>query len=256
MVHFPSLAMGYHEGLWPSGRSSRNLGLFGHNFEARHVDYFDHLFSSYSQNIMSHGHTHGPGTPANHTHGPPQMQQAQMPQQRPAPDPILQAAIEADFKQVSLCLGDAEKSNSIALCKEHKKETCTDCGLDFTAMNAMAKMFAMAPADAILPPPNVIAPQRGAAVSKTKDEGNVTSFLFCQACKLTRRSRSSIRKTSMYKPSICIQQLCKSPRQDRPGKAVMSLEKSLHWLYAIAPLPFTLQETTYRLLLTRRLSSR
>ncbi|KAG8834551.1 hypothetical protein FRC17_008385 [Serendipita sp. 399] len=136
---------------------------------------------------MSHGHTHGPGTPANHTHGPPspltpqqaqqlmmqqQAAQAQMGQQRPAPDPVLQAAIEADFKPVALALGDAEKPSSIALCREHKKETCTDCGLDFTAMNAMAKMFAMAPPDAILPPPNVVQQARAQAVSKTKDEGN------------------------------------------------------------------------------------
>jgi translocation protein SEC72 len=109
--------------------------------------------------------------------------QQQMPQQRPAPDPMLQAAIEADFKQVGLCLGDADKPNSIALCKEHKREACNDCVLDFTAMNAMAKMFAMAPSDAILPPPNVIAPQRGQAVSKTKDEGNVMSFCFAVKCR-------------------------------------------------------------------------
>ncbi|PVG03312.1 hypothetical protein CPB86DRAFT_670030, partial [Serendipita vermifera] len=60
----------------------------------------------------------------------------------------------------------------IALCREHKRESCNDCGLDFTAMNAMAKMFAMAPTDAILPPPNVVQPGRAQAVSKTKDEGN------------------------------------------------------------------------------------
>jgi translocation protein SEC72 len=118
---------------------------------------------------MSHGHTHGPDTPANHTHGPAQ----QIPQQRPAPDPILQAAIEADFKPVALVLGDAEKPRSIALCREHKKESCSQCGLEFVAMNAMAKMFSMAPMDAILPPPNVVPAGRAQAVSKTKDEGNV-----------------------------------------------------------------------------------
>lgn len=146
----------------------------------RHVEFlFDSPFTCHSTK-MSHGHTHGPNTPANHTHGPPQMAQMQqpqgMPQQRPAPDPVLQAAIEADFKPVALGLGNAEKERSIALCREHKKESCPECGLDFVAMNAMAKMFSMAPADAILPPPNVVPPARAQAVSKTKDEGNVCSW--------------------------------------------------------------------------------
>lgn len=126
---------------------------------------------------MSHGHTHGPNTPANHTHGPAppqQMQQQQgMPQQvRPAPDPILQAAIEADFKPVGLKLADAEKPLSTAVCSAHSLENCSTCGLDFTALNALAKMFSLAPSDAILPPPNVVQPGRAQAVAKTKDEGN------------------------------------------------------------------------------------
>ncbi|KIM24056.1 hypothetical protein M408DRAFT_35507, partial [Serendipita vermifera MAFF 305830] len=124
-----------------------------------------------------HGHTHGPNTPANHTHGPAppqQMQQQQgMPQQvRPAPDPILQAAIEADFKPVGLKLADAEKPLSTAVCSAHSLENCSTCGLDFTALNALAKMFSLAPSDAILPPPNVVQPGRAQAVAKTKDEGN------------------------------------------------------------------------------------
>jgi len=124
---------------------------------------------------MSHGHTHGPHTPANHTHGPPSSPlptTPSLPQQRPVPDPILQAAIEADFKPVPLKLADAEKPLSTAVCAAHSSESCPICGLDFIALNALAKMFSLAPSDAILPPPNVVQTGRAQAVAKAKDEGN------------------------------------------------------------------------------------
>lgn len=120
-----------------------------------------------------HGHSH--------SHGPSQVQQVASgqapPQQpmRPAPDPVLQAAIEADFKPVSFDFTDHDgRKNTQALCKEHKLHVCQKCGIDWQPLNALAAMFSGAPPDAILPPPNVVQPARTQAVNKTKEEGNVS----------------------------------------------------------------------------------
>jgi translocation protein SEC72 len=119
-----------------------------------------------------------------HSHGPPQIQQVasgQSPQQqqiRSAPDPVLQAAIEADFKPVSFEFADHDgRKNAQALCKEHKLHVCQKCGIDWQPLNALAAMFSAAPPDAILPPPGVVQPARTQAVNKTKDEGNVSDTI-------------------------------------------------------------------------------
>jgi len=94
---------------------------------------------------------------------------------RPAPDPVLQAAIEADFKPVSFEFADHDgRKNSQALCQEHKLHVCQKCAIDWQPLNALAAMFSGAPPDAILPPPNVVQPARTQAVNKTKEEGNVS----------------------------------------------------------------------------------
>lgn len=121
-----------------------------------------------------------------HSHGPPQVQQVASGQAqqaiRPAPDPVLQAAIEADFKPVSFDFSDNEgRKNSQALCKEHKLHVCQKCGIDWQPLNALAMMFSGAPPDAILPPPNVIQPARTQAVNKTKEEGNVSDTAISSA---------------------------------------------------------------------------
>jgi translocation protein SEC72 len=115
-----------------------------------------------------------------HSHGPSQIQHVapgQVPQQQiqPPPDPVLEAAIEADFKPVSFEFADHDgRKNSQALCNEHKLQMCQKCGIDWQPLNALAAMFSGAPPDAILPPPSVIQPARTQAVNKTKEEGNVS----------------------------------------------------------------------------------
>ncbi|KIM88156.1 hypothetical protein PILCRDRAFT_249161 [Piloderma croceum F 1598] len=56
---------------------------------------------------MSHSHTHAPGEVHDHSHGPPEPHQQQVTLQ--APDPALQAIIEADFRPVDL-LTDIDKA--------------------------------------------------------------------------------------------------------------------------------------------------
>lgn len=120
---------------------------------------------------MSQTHTHAPGLP----HAPtPQPGQPPQPQQQvivPPPDPLMQAAIEQDFKPVNLKTGPPKDSQ--ALCAEHDLEQCSKCNLDFTALNALAKLFVANPNLACPPPPQVIQQQRSQAVNKTKEDGNV-----------------------------------------------------------------------------------
>ena len=92
----------------------------------------------------------------------------------PPIDPNLQSVIDRDFKQVDLKLGE---NASQALCSPHTREQCTDCGVDFTAVNNLAKLFVSNPQLACPPPPQVVQQQRSAAVTKTKEDGNVNLVL-------------------------------------------------------------------------------
>jgi len=118
---------------------------------------------------MAHSHPH----PHPHPH-PPQQQQGPQPGQAPfvppPVDPAILALIEADYKPVKLTLGPPNDSQ--ALCELHAIEKCDECGVDFTTLNALAKVFVTNPNFICPPPPNVIQPQRSQAVTKTKDEGN------------------------------------------------------------------------------------
>lgn len=113
---------------------------------------------------MSHSHT--PGGPT-HSHGPAQAA-PQMPVP-PPPDPAVLAAIEQDYKPVPLKLNENQ-----VLCDGHGLEKCGECEVDFVAVNQLAKMIVSHPEYAVPPPPNMIPPQRSQAVSKAKEEGNVS----------------------------------------------------------------------------------
>lgn len=124
------------------------------------------------QQQQQHMHTHGPGQ-APHSHGPPQPQpQQQQPQMimRP-PDPVMQALIEASFQPVDIKLGPPE--NATALCGAHGLEKCTNCDVDYLALNRLSRLLQANPALRCPPPPNVITQKLSQVVSNTKDEGNV-----------------------------------------------------------------------------------
>lgn len=117
----------------------------------------------------------GPAQPSQ-VSGPQPSQQTGQPQQYnppPQPDAKIQALIEADFKRVDLKLGPP--NNAQALCASHGLEKCSDCGVDFTGTNALARVFVQNPNLVVPPPPQVVQPQRSQAVNKTKEDGNVCS---------------------------------------------------------------------------------
>jgi translocation protein SEC72 len=91
-----------------------------------------------------------------------------LPQQ---PDPVALAAIEANFKPVDFLLDPSNDAR--VLCKPHKLDKCSDCGHDFTFVNALAGIFTANPSLMCPPPPQVVQPQRSQAVMKAKEEGNV-----------------------------------------------------------------------------------
>ena len=99
--------------------------------------------------------------------------QARQQQQQPPPraDPVMQAIIDADFKPVSLQFGEPE--NNTVLCKSHAREVCSECKVDFSALNGLTKSLINRPDLAFPPPPQVVHPGRSVAITKTKDEGNV-----------------------------------------------------------------------------------
>ncbi|KAH8111004.1 hypothetical protein DFH11DRAFT_1616495 [Phellopilus nigrolimitatus] len=82
----------------------------------------------------------------------------------------MQALIEADYKPVNLKLGPPNDAH--AFCAVHGLETCQACGVDFSGMNALAKIFVANPHLVCPPPPQVVQPQRSQAVTKTKEDGN------------------------------------------------------------------------------------
>jgi translocation protein SEC72 len=107
-----------------------------------------------------------------HSHGPAPPQQQQQQQQMPAPDPAILAAIDATFKEVPFKLGPPNDSQ--IFCPVHSLEKCTDCNIDFTSVNQLAKLIATIPAEVGVPPPAQLAgPQRAQLVTKMKEEGNV-----------------------------------------------------------------------------------
>jgi len=113
--------------------------------------------------MEGHGHTHDGSEGPGHTHGPPPPS--------PAIDPFYQAAIDEQFRRVPLTFNP--EANDVALCSEHKKEVCEDCGLDFHELNIFTKMIAASNPIAVPAPPNVVTTQRSQAVQQFKEAGNV-----------------------------------------------------------------------------------
>ncbi|KAF9521572.1 hypothetical protein CPB83DRAFT_878467 [Crepidotus variabilis] len=117
---------------------------------------------------MSHTHTHAPGESHSHSHSPPQTPQT--PQSAiPQPDPKLQALIDQDFTPSPLVLSP---DSTVALCSEHKKEKCDECGVDFVNTNRLSKLLVANPNLLCPPPSNVISQKLTQMVTATKDEGN------------------------------------------------------------------------------------
>ncbi|GLB43295.1 putative tetratricopeptide repeat [Lyophyllum shimeji] len=117
---------------------------------------------------MSHSHSHAPGEQHfhSHSHGPEQPPQTPM---MPAPDPVLQAVIDEDFRPVPLTLSD-DRHN--AYCADHRLEKCTECGVDFVGLNRLSTLLAMNPGLLCPPPANVVTQKVSQLVTSTKDEGN------------------------------------------------------------------------------------
>ncbi|KIP04971.1 hypothetical protein PHLGIDRAFT_36673 [Phlebiopsis gigantea 11061_1 CR5-6] len=122
---------------------------------------------------MSHTHSHGPGQPA-HSHGPPaglpQQQQPQPKQVIPAPDPVMQAVIEASFVPVDITLGPPD--NVTALCQMHSLEQCAACDVDYSALNRISRLLLLNPNLRCPPPPQMVTQKLSQAVTTMKEEGN------------------------------------------------------------------------------------
>lgn len=84
----------------------------------------------------------------------------------------MQAVIEASFVPVDLTLGAPE--NVSALCQTHSLEKCAECDVDFSALNRISKLLLMNPNLRCPPPPQMVTQQLSQAVTKMKDEGNVS----------------------------------------------------------------------------------
>ncbi|RDB23380.1 Hsp70-Hsp90 organizing protein 3 [Hypsizygus marmoreus] len=117
---------------------------------------------------MSHSHSHAPGEEHSHSHShsPPQTPQSPG---IPAPDPAMQALIDAEFQPTALTLSDDRNK---ALCEEHRLEKCNACDIDFVNLNRLAALLVHNPNLLCPPPSNVITQQITQVVTSTKDEGN------------------------------------------------------------------------------------
>jgi translocation protein SEC72 len=97
--------------------------------------------------------------------------QAQIQQQLlPRPDPVMQAAIEADFRSVDLAL---DSTNVSVICAPHSREKCDECDADYTHLNRLSKVLTANPNFLCPPPPNVVNQKLSQIVNQTKEEGNV-----------------------------------------------------------------------------------
>ncbi|KAF8623130.1 hypothetical protein AX17_007564 [Amanita inopinata Kibby_2008] len=119
---------------------------------------------------MSHSHTHAPGEQHSHSHshGPPQPQGQPQPQ-LPAPDPVVQAVMDQDFRPVTLKLG---QEPFLAVCEAHSLDKCAECDLDFLIVNRMARILVSNPNLICPPPANVVTQKLTQMVTGTKEEGN------------------------------------------------------------------------------------
>ena len=139
----------------------------------------------------SHSHDHG-GHDHGHSHDHPQQQPQQA--QAPTPDPIMQAIMDAQYRPVAL--KTSVENPHQAFCEAHGVETCATCGTDFSKLNMLARALVAQPELAIPPPPNIVHPGRSAAVTKSKEEGNVRRGCFPSAF---IRSDTFLKRQAHYK---------------------------------------------------------
>jgi len=97
------------------------------------------------------------------------MQQQQQQQQQAQADPAIQAAIDANFKEVKFQL--TEPNNNVLLCEKHNQQKCDVCKVDFTSVNELAAKIAQQP-NPVPPPPAIVNNQIAQLVTKAKEEGN------------------------------------------------------------------------------------
>jgi len=96
---------------------------------------------------------------------------------QPAPDPVLQAVIDADFKPVNLKLGGPDGSS--VLSAANSEEVDEENGLDFTRLNRLSKLLSTNPSLRCPPPPNVVSQKLSQVINGTKEEGNVRLSASC-----------------------------------------------------------------------------
>lgn len=118
-------------------------------------------------------HSHTPPTPQQQQQmlAAQQQQQQQQRMQIQPPDPAVQAAIDASFREVKFKLGPP--NSSVLLCENHDLIKCTDCNVDFTAVNQLAAHIAQVPTP-VPPPPAMATNQVAQLVTRAKEEGNVS----------------------------------------------------------------------------------
>ncbi|KIY65811.1 TPR-like protein [Cylindrobasidium torrendii FP15055 ss-10] len=97
---------------------------------------------------------------------PPQMQQRQGP---PPPDPVIQAAIDAQYVPVDLDLADG----GVIRCNKHKQVVCQECNADYLRLTMLSTILTANPNLHVPPPPNVQNKNLSMQVNKVKEEGNV-----------------------------------------------------------------------------------
>lgn len=93
----------------------------------------------------------------------------------PPPDPIIQAAIDADFHPVDIKFGPPE--NFVVLSGVNSSEKDLENNLDFTGLNRLTKLLVTNPNIRCPPPPNVVSQKLSGAINNTKEEGNVRASL-------------------------------------------------------------------------------
>ena len=94
----------------------------------------------------------------------------------------LRALIEESFRPVNMALGPPD--NATALCGKHQQEKCADCGVDYRSLNRLSRILVANPNLRCPPPPQVVSQNLSAAISNTKDEGNVRALcrFLCAVC--------------------------------------------------------------------------
>jgi translocation protein SEC72 len=95
----------------------------------------------------------------------------------PPPDPVLQAAIDQDFRPVPLALGS---DGTIAVCEPHKLEKCDNCNVDFVNTNRLSRLLVANPNLLCPPPSNIVSQKLTQMVTSAKEEGNVSTTLASQ----------------------------------------------------------------------------